>query len=570
MKTNEYTQNENIKEYTIKIKKKKFRWWLLLLLLLPLLLLIKCEKNIVFKVVDSQKQVVEGAIVKLKYTEHYITKDTPFDLEQKSDSLGLVIFPTFPYSIYSYFFHSNESLIVTAENHCYQSDSLNKKFHDIPNNAEVELILKDKNTKIDFLIVDAENNQPIPEADLKAYFDKNGKNKELKAKSKVSGEVFLSEVPYCSSAFVVASYHGYENDTIKNTTQKILSGKQKEVRILRLKPIKKMMQFFVKDLYSKKAIANAKANLIIGGKTVQTVKTNVNGYAGLPGEGKFKEIRITADFTIEASKNFYNDTTYSDKVETFIQKTAEQRTIYLRPKKGSLVFRNVESGSSKPISGAKNQIYVNGKLIATEYSNSSGEFTLSNILPDDKISIIASKSGYNKNQSKIKNRKYTELKKLNPKGRDIPLSKIPPPPPPTPPAEKSNEFEGEAGDLRMNLQWNTIDDLDILVTDPCGNTIWALELSHTCRGGTGRLDIDANTNRYPPSTYKTNPQENIYWKNPTKGNYTVKVEYCNHQSKKHHGDVKYNLTIIYKGKRSDYSGKVREKQKKLITVYKVD
>ena len=67
-------------------------------------------------------------------------------------------------------------------------------------------------------------------------------------------------------------------------------------------------------------------------------------------------------------------------------------------------------------------IFINGKKIGTEYSNNEGCFTVPNLKPDDKISIEASKGGYVKNNTTIKNARPPDLD--NQAKRDIPLFAI--------------------------------------------------------------------------------------------------------------------------------------------------
>ena len=124
------------------------------------------------------------------------------------------------------------------------------------------------------------------------------------------------------------------------------------------------------------------------------------------------------------------------------------------------------------MSGVKNQVYINGSLKTTEYSNNQGQFTVVGVMPSDKISITATKYGYNSNSTKVKNAVASSLTTQD--SRTIPLTKIPDPPTPTPPVVDNNtsDLKGESGDLRINLQWYSRTDLDLHVYDPCGNEIF--------------------------------------------------------------------------------------------------
>ncbi len=84
------------------------------------------------------------------------------------------------------------------------------------------------------------------------------------------------------------------------------------------------------------------------------------------------------------------------------------------------------------------------------------------------------------------------------------------------------ETQGGRGTLKVNLKWNTTDDLDLHVIDPSGFEIYYSNKEHICDGVKGQLDIDANAR----SPYTRSPQENIFWeegKNAPIGLYKVKV-----------------------------------------------
>ena len=84
------------------------------------------------------------------------------------------------------------------------------------------------------------------------------------------------------------------------------------------------------------------------------------------------------------------------------------------------------------------------------------------------------------------------------------------------------ETQGGRGSLKINLKWNTIDDLDLHVFDPSGFEIFYNQKENVCNGVKGQLDVDANAR----SPYTQTPQENIFWengKNAPIGKYKVQV-----------------------------------------------
>ena len=78
------------------------------------------------------------------------------------------------------------------------------------------------------------------------------------------------------------------------------------------------------------------------------------------------------------------------------------------------------------------------------------------------------------------------------------------------------------GEPRFTLTWNTNDDLDLHVEDPCGNEIYFGHKTATCQGFQGTLDVDDGAGA-PAS----GGPENIFWEEgaaPT-GEYRVWVNY---------------------------------------------
>lgn len=86
------------------------------------------------------------------------------------------------------------------------------------------------------------------------------------------------------------------------------------------------------------------------------------------------------------------------------------------------------------------------------------------------------------------------------------------------------QLQGGAGNVRVNIEWNGDVDLDLYVTDPCGNTLgYARDSSAACRGFTGAWDYDDQGLGYRAD----NPNaENIVWPNGAPaGRYEVGLHY---------------------------------------------
>lgn len=84
------------------------------------------------------------------------------------------------------------------------------------------------------------------------------------------------------------------------------------------------------------------------------------------------------------------------------------------------------------------------------------------------------------------------------------------------------EPELGTGDLQITLRWNSLNDLDLFVTDPSGKTIFYDQRSVPSGG---MLDVDSNRNC--KTGVSSRPVENIYWPRNAapRGKYRVEVFY---------------------------------------------
>ena len=99
------------------------------------------------------------------------------------------------------------------------------------------------------------------------------------------------------------------------------------------------------------------------------------------------------------------------------------------------------------------------------------------------------------------------------------------------------ELQGEKGSLRINLSWNTTDDLDLHITTEDGKKIDYQNKVLEYNGSIGKLDIDANAG----SPLISNPQENINWDVIPKGKHTVSVNLYNDREKR--GRVPFTVFV---------------------------
>lgn len=109
------------------------------------------------------------------------------------------------------------------------------------------------------------------------------------------------------------------------------------------------------------------------------------------------------------------------------------------------------------------------------------------------------------------------------------------------------------GDIQATLRWATIDDLDLYVTDPSGQTVF-YGVPQVASGG--QLDVDANSGC---SEANASPIENVFWPTsqaPT-GNYSIVVQLfsrCVESSQ----DIPFEVQLLVQGNTQTLTGNISD------------
>lgn len=420
-------------EYIVKLGNRNLWWLLLLLLLIPFLMLIPLKKDVGVKVVDVKEQTgIAGAKVKLCNHERYLFNfstgkfltDQINCQDDLTDISGDLVFKDVKYSVFQWLFYGWEDGRLTASASCYASDSITKAFDLLLKYPPTKLELKQLGMDLDFLVVNADNNEPLPGATVKIR--SVGGTIVQTLTSGVDGKVVGKDLPMCGEVIVSASAPGYISDSLKGTVSQIMNIISK--RTLKLKPITRSITFYVRNLKTKEPLPGATLQLIIDGRVVQTTVSNTNGAVSMIGEATFERIHIIKTITIKASKMDFYDTTKTGVAQMFADGTKDMRTLYLRPKDKPCDIRIIDASTGKPISGAQATLTLANGTVKTEYSNVDGIVQFAGLSSSDRISIAASKEpDYNPNTSKIRNVLVSDLFAGPQGGRDIPLSPKGPP-----------------------------------------------------------------------------------------------------------------------------------------------
>ncbi len=425
-------------DYTIKIKKPR-NWWWLLLFLLPLLLLIRCEKTVYVKVINGANSVgIQNVDISFAYNKAYLydfktgrflTND-PIKRKATTDKDGIAKFDSTKYSIYSLIFKCfsiYEAKPIKLTNPCYEVEEVKDNYHLLFPGSTIILKAKPITIPLDFRVIDVEDGEVLPDAEVEFIANLNGKEYKHKAKTNAAGIVLFDNIPACGNINKVnGSLEGYKSDELPSNNVRGVLGNINEKRTLKLKPVKAKIVFFVVDCQTKQPIPDASVTIEIKDKKTITKKTNVNGV----GKGEYDDTHVTAEIMLSAQKKYYRKGVLngSYKVKDFIELPKEKRTICLEPLPEPIEFKNIDEKTKKPLVGVKNIVKIqNGDQVKTEelISNSNGVFTISEINPGDKVTIVSTyPPDYEDNNTKVKEVDGVSLIKSPVGDRTIPLKPI--------------------------------------------------------------------------------------------------------------------------------------------------
>ena len=428
-------------DYTIKLKRNS-RWWWLLLLLLPLLLLIRFEKTLIVKTVDANsKQPIAAAEVELNYSKYFAYDKGKFftaeDLLEKktTDASGTATFVKLEYSVYSYLFKNNAIASVHAMNNCYETDVESFRFHSLSNNETIVVQMKPTMLKMDFLVVDKGDNEPLPNAKVSVTATVSGLTITDSATTGPDGTLLFQNLPKCGKVDrVYATAEGYYPDSIVGkASEYLLSGSIDSIRKLRLKPIKAPIVFYVIDCITKVGLADVDVDIDFTfdnkkPKSANT-KTNINGV----GKGIYDSAEVNAKLHLKGSKAYYKEGELPgihkvrDFTDTMLYKRP-QRTFCLDPEPNPILFKTIDSINKQPIPGVQNLVTVtkaDGKEETKVIpSGKDGTFTAS-LSPGDKISIVSKyPPGYKDNNQTIKNEPVDKIRNWPEKPIPIPMAPV--------------------------------------------------------------------------------------------------------------------------------------------------
>ena len=380
---------EQFNDYTLQMVHRHKPWWLLLLLL-PLLLLIQCNKDITVSCMEPDTGApIDNIPVTMTYQSHAIYRNGHFFTNdsvtrtQNTDTEGKTVFRDLPCSVYSYIFYCMSKASFTAKSECHAAVAEEHNFH---YTRHVDLNMQARREDLHVQLLDLETGDPLPDGYIVYRYHELSKQMTDSAKADPAGVVTLPQMRYCEKVeLLLGRCYGYADTTRADVPARLLIAPDDSMA-LRLRPIKKSFDFFVKNKKTKEPIPGATCVVTLTRPKPSTASETRTVTTSLDGKGKafYADGFMLSTIAIHASKPHYKDGDLEGgpwTVEEFRNLDTLQRTIWLEPEPYVEQFVNVDSITGNPIKGVKNDITVtdaDGKQHTyTEVSNVNGVFPVS-------------------------------------------------------------------------------------------------------------------------------------------------------------------------------------------------
>ncbi len=337
----------------------------------------------------------------------------------EADAAGIAVIPQMRYC----------SVIDKITGSCY--GYMDEVRMDIPNQklAEVSdstaLLLTPIMERFDFFVKNKISKQPIPEALCDVSLTHPGLSRTVTTR-RVTTSIDGKGVAVYDSAFVLSviniqaskvNYYDGELEGGPWVVEEFIK-QDEDTRTVWLTPKPYVQEFVNIDSINGEPIPGVEnvIRIISPDGTTSTITEISNRNGVFP-------ISATEDDRIEIVSTKNNE--YIPK-KTIVPLFKEaEKEIRMQPEMGTVVFRTVVDGTGRVLPGCQLKITgsISGNIPPTNSGN--GVFEV-NMRKAENISIVASKSGYAPNTTKVRNARYHELAKSPQARRDIPLIPVPP------------------------------------------------------------------------------------------------------------------------------------------------
>lgn len=423
--------------YIFIIKQKCKYCWLWLLILLPIFIFIPIKKVLKIKIIDiGTREVLQGKAIQFQYQKREVFSfskagfflSQPYPQEPLIDTTnheGIATFSTTT-SLYQYISVWSRSQDTArawlVDPICRVADSTYQYFQ-LRSNGSNELWYSIKRDDLSITVVDADdNNEPLPNA--KVILNPYSAN-SVSSLSDQYGRVVFRDVPICGKMSVLAQKYGWHSDSI------FYKRKEKPYGLkdtLYLRQEKEVIKFYVRDELNNEPLVGVKGELFFQESPSQRVGltiTNINGIA----KGVFEEVHKVRSINIHVNRNQqyleYSDTT---SIKTQGWKTVEEwrklsdqnKILYIHRNK--IIFRTVARAiEGVPIPEATLRVIVNSRRLSIRSSGDEGEFVVPIPSLSSRISVVATKKCYSRNDTTVKNIAAARILQSGRRYTDIPL-----------------------------------------------------------------------------------------------------------------------------------------------------
>ena len=279
--------------------------------------------------------------------------------------------------------------------------------------------------KIVFFVKNCANNQPLPDASATITLERGGGTKKVqKISTNVNGvgKGSYDNVHVIADIDIAAEKKYFKPGKLARKYQvRDFVKLPDSLRTFCLEPETSSMDFTDIDAKTRKPLAgvNNVVTIINGGKETrkETLMGNGNGIFTVGGLIFGDEISIHSSHPPYYSDNDY--TIRNRDVIKLLEAGADQREIPLKPKEVDLKFRTVDEETDSLVSNATLTVLIDGS-VSRPSNSGSGEFNV-RALYSSSISIVAEKIGYERNDTKIKDKAASFLLGADQLERDIPM-----------------------------------------------------------------------------------------------------------------------------------------------------
>lgn len=375
------------------------------------------RKDLYVKLLDRETRdaLPDGKLI-YKYIDNGEVKNDSVD----ADAAGVVRIPQMRYC-------SSMTEIIGC---CYgyedeiRKDVLNKDLVSVSDSTA--LLLRPIMERFTFFVKNKVTKQPIPDALCNVLLTHPGSSKQV-SKRQITTSIDGKGIAVYDSAFVLsvidikASKTNYYDGKLEGgpwTVEKFIK-QDEDTRTVWLTPKPYVQEFINIDSINGRPIGGVENKIRIispdGKVTIITEISNRNGVF---------PVKATEDDKIEIISTKRNEYIPKQMVIPLFKDSGDKK-VKMQPELDCIIFRTVVEDGSQVLPNC--QLRVTGSISGNLPPNNSGNGVfMVNMRKAESLSIVASKSGYAPNTTKVRNAPYNELASSNQYRRDIPLIKVPP------------------------------------------------------------------------------------------------------------------------------------------------